>query len=495
METKGRIELQDFLLLAAVLALPWAFGGVDAWASRTAAFLLVSAACVTLAREGFRGLGWQRSSLWLAPALLLAVWGAAQLVPLPSNWIRVLSPEAHRIYSEILPGYPGPGALSALRVLEDRAVAMVPEAGVEPPKSAMEPDLPDGPLSCNSSLKPLSLQPARTAKRLFWFMALLLGFSMLRQRVADRGRYRLYRAAIMLNFGALAAFALLQAQGWNGKLYWLRPVLNDARPLGPYFSRSHFGGLMEMAVPWLAGFSWSRFRRGGRSALYQPGAVGSAVAAILCTVAALASAAKFVAFLVALTLGLLCVIGIRTLRGRIVLVLGAVALVALSGPFLEGTTLGERVDSYVDRATASNPLEERGDIVRASLPIVNDFTLTGSGFGTFRELFPYYRPAGERGRFGRAHNDYLEVLVTGGAVAGVLVLWLLAAFWFHAIGFVRGSNSRLSLSRVGLALGVAALMLHALTDFNHQIPANALAFVAMCALLVPANGEGEDDRS
>ncbi len=495
METKGRIELQDYLLLAAVLALPWAFGGVDAWASRTASFLIVAAASVTLAREGFAGLGWQRKSLWLAPALLLAAWGAAQLVPLPSSWIRVLSPEAYRIYSEALPGYPETGAPDALSVLEERALALVPEAGVESPRPAMEPGLPQGPLSCASSLKPLSLQPTRTAERLFWYVALLLGFLMLRQRVVDRGRYRLYRAAILLNFGGLAAFALLQAQGWNGKLYWLRPVLSDAQPLGPYFSRPHFGGLMEMAVPWLAGFSWSRFRRSGRSALYQPGAVGSAVAAILCTVAALASAAKFVAFIVVLSLGLLCSVGIRTLWGRIAMILAAVLLVALSGPFLEGTALGQRVDSYLDRVTVSNPLQERGDIVRASLPIVEDFTLTGSGFGTFRELFPYYRPAGERGRFGRAHNDYLELLVTGGAVAAVLALWLFAAFWFHAISFIRESRSGLSLSRVGLALGVAALMLHGLTDFNHQIPANGLAFVAMCAMLVPADGEGEDSGS
>ncbi len=495
METKGRIELQDYLLLAAVLALPWAFGGVDAWASRTASFLLVAAACVTLAREGFRGLGWQRRSLWLAPALLLAAWGCAQLVPLPSSWIRVLSPEAHRIYSETFPGYPGPGAPAALQVLEERALARVPEARAEPPTPAMELNLPDGALICDSSLKPLSLQPARTAERLFWYIALLLGFLMLRQRVADRGRYRLYRAALLLNFGALAAFALLQAQGWNGKLYWLRPVLNDAHPLGPYFSRPHFGGLMELAVPWLAGFSWSRFRRSGRSALYQPGAMGTAVAAILCTMAALASAAKFVAVLLALTLGLLCFIGIRTLWGRIALIAAAVLLIALSGPFLEGTALGERLDNYLDRASVSNPLEERGDIVRASLPIVNDFTLTGSGFGTFRELFPYYRPAGERGRFGRAHNDYLELLVTGGAVAAVLALWLLLAFWYRAIRFVRGSDARLSLARVGLVLGVAALMLHAVVDFNHQIPANALAFVAMCAMLVPADPDEEGDPS
>ena len=48
------------------------------------------------------------------------------------------------------------------------------------------------------------------------------------------------------------------------------------------------------------------------------------------------------------------------------------------------------------------------------MPMLRDFALTGSGFGSFEEVFPRFQPAGSVARWNRAHNDYLEVLVEGG---------------------------------------------------------------------------------
>ena len=48
---------EDFLLLGAVLLLPWAFGGVEIWAYRSASLLLVAAAAVALLRRRLVGAG------------------------------------------------------------------------------------------------------------------------------------------------------------------------------------------------------------------------------------------------------------------------------------------------------------------------------------------------------------------------------------------------------------------------------------------------------
>ena len=45
----------------------------------------------------------------------------------------------------------------------------------------------------------------------------------------------------------------------------------------------------------------------------------------------------------------------------------------------------------------------------------------------------------------------------------------------------------------GLVLGIVALGIHAVVDFNHQIPANALLFVLICALALPV-AKPEDAR-
>ncbi len=66
----------------------------------------------------------------------------------------------------------------------------------------------------------------------------------------------------------------------------------------------------------------------------------------------------------------------------------------------------------------------------------------------------------------------------------LLVGWLMVGFGIRAVRRLRRHNGSLSVSRLGLALGLGALALHAIVDFNHQIPANALLFVALAALLV-----------
>src|SRR6185295_12014729 len=114
------LALEDHLLLSAILLLPWAFGGVEIWAFRFAAFLLVSGASVALWKRGPRAWGLERGSRngWLLPAFLLAAWGACQLVPLPPSALRLLSPEAYAIYVEAFPGYPSAVASNGVEAIE-----------------------------------------------------------------------------------------------------------------------------------------------------------------------------------------------------------------------------------------------------------------------------------------------------------------------------------------------------------------------------------------
>jgi len=113
------------------------------------------------------------------------------------------------------------------------------------------------------------------------------------------------------------------------------------------------------------------------------------------------------------------------------------------------------------------------------------FPVAGSGFGSFREVFGGYLPRGEFLVWQQAHNDYLELLIEGGLIAGVLVAWLTIAFWFRVLRRSAWMPSRnFDLEHLGLILAVASLSLHAFVDFNHQIPANALLFVSLSGFLV-----------
>jgi len=484
------LGLEDLFLLSAVLLLPWAFGGVEIWAFRGAALLLVLGAATALARSGWAGLGLtDRRSFWLLPAFLLALWAAVQIVPLPPRLLAVISPGANEVYSEAFPSYrsadAGPGGMAAL---EARALRLVPEADGRPLIGADTPPLVvEAPACLSPTTVTVSLEPSATGERLCWYLALLLGFLAIRQRLADSGRRTFYLSALTIDFTALALFGLVQSQAWNGKFYWFRPLRVSSNPFGPYVNPNHFAGVMELAVPTLVALAWSRWRRVGREAIYEARFVGAIVAAGICLSAGLASASKTAAVLMAASLIFLGAVGARSTRVRLILVGGIVVAILASGALLANSRLGSRMISYLESADAGNLLEGRAAVWTASAAMLADFPVSGSGYGTYREVFPRYTPPGARARFAQAHNDYLEILLEGGLLGFALLLWLVAAFGLQVQRRIRRVGSARRLLLYGLLAGIGALALHAFFDFNHQIPANALFFVTMCALLVPVS--------
>jgi O-antigen ligase len=482
--------LEDVFLLSAVLLLPWAFGGVEIWAFRSAALLLVLGAATALARNGWAGLGLEnRRSLWLLPAFLLALWAAVQIVPLPPRLLALISPGADEVYSEAFPSYrSGDGSPGGITALESRALRLVPEAEGRPLVGSQAEALPFQTPACFSAERvTISLEPSATGERLCWYLALLLAFLAIRQRLADPGRRTFYLSALTIDFTALALFGLVQAQTWDGKLYWFRPLRIASEPFGPYVNPNHFAGVMELAVPTLVALAWARWRKVGREAVYEARFVGAIVGAGICLSAGLASASKTAAVLMAASLIFLGAVGARSTRVRIILVGGIVVTILVAGGVLASSKLGGRVISYVQSADLDHLLEGRAAVWTSSTAMLVDFPFSGSGYGTFREVFPRYTPPGARARFAQAHNDYLEVLLEGGLVGFALLLWLVGAFGLQIQSRLRrvGSDRRLLLH--GLLAGIAALAIHAFFDFNHQMPANALLFVTMCALLVPVS--------
>lgn len=109
---------------------------------------------------------------------------------------------------------------------------------------------------------------------------------------------------------------------------------------------------------------------------------------------------------------------------------------------------------------------------------------TGTGFGTFLQAFPPYRPAecGLAGIWDRAHNSYLEALLGLGVIALAAIVSALAILLST---FVNGLRHRQK-ARLYPAVAIAAVILvslHALLDFSLQIPGVALYFAALLAPL------------
>jgi len=487
------LELEDYLLLGAALTLPWAFGGVEIWAYRSASLLLVAAAAAALVRDGWQGLGLDRSARWLLPALLLGIWAIVQITPLPGEMVGVLSPRAYALYQETFPGYPRPTEPVSVEAIETQAIEHLPETEGLP-----EPERDVAPLGAEiegrwEGWRPLSLLPDAGIERVHWYFALLLGFLVARRRCAEPQVAEAYRKLLFATFFGLALFGLIYAATSNGKLYWVRGTLENTRPFGPYVNPTNFAGVMELATPWIAGYTLLAWRRRSPTTPLRETRVPFLVSAtLLCLLAALATASKASAVLLAFSLTVLALLACRGRRQQLVLLAGILSLLGLVTVGLRYVPLGDRVRDFVDATGGQVGEVDRFVTWHASTAMMKDYAVTGSGFGSFRDVFPAYLPPGEYMRWYRVHNDYLEVVLEGGLVAALLVIWLTWNYWRRVLRVMRRApRTTRDYASIGLVLGLIALSLHAFVDFNHQVPANALLFTTLAALAV-APREGLD---
>jgi O-antigen ligase len=113
-----------------------------------------------------------------------------------------------------------------------------------------------------------------------------------------------------------------------------------------------------------------------------------------------------------------------------------------------------------------------------------DFPIVGSGLGTFREAFVRVAPRDLPGLVEQAHNDFLQLAVTGGAVgAGAGVVLFGSLFLSIGRAFSRQRHREESAYALAGFGALFSLVLHGLVEFNLSIPIipATLACVLGCA--------------
>ena len=113
---------------------------------------------------------------------------------------------------------------------------------------------------------------------------------------------------------------------------------------------------------------------------------------------------------------------------------------------------------------------------------MQDFWLTGSGAGSFYNIFMSYRDNHSYLFFDFAHNDFLQIAIEYGVI-GFALFGLIVLFSFIRAIQAQQQRQTAILKGAGFAamMGIISLMIHSSSDFNLQIPANALLFTLLCA--------------
>ncbi len=120
-------------------------------------------------------------------------------------------------------------------------------------------------------------------------------------------------------------------------------------------------------------------------------------------------------------------------------------------------------------------------IWKTSCDAWREFPIVGSGLGTFREAFRRVQPPELVGLVEHAHDDLLQIAVTGGAVGAFLGLALFVSLLVVlARARQTAASPRGERARLGGFGALLSLTLHGLVDFSLSIP--IVAATLACAL-------------
>jgi O-antigen ligase len=130
------------------------------------------------------------------------------------------------------------------------------------------------------------------------------------------------------------------------------------------------------------------------------------------------------------------------------------------------------------------------------MEMISDYPLVGIGPGTFKTVFTQYQPPGLRAHFTMAHNDYLHFISETGLLLIPVIIWMIIALYRKGFKKLKNPSRLVRATTLGSMTGITAILFHSITDFNLHIPANAILFTILAAIVVaplPAHN-GTDNR-
>lgn len=393
-----------------------------------------------------------RSALWLWLAWVLFI--ASQLIPIPAEWLAVLSPTAYSWHQETTPLATG---------------------------------LP--------SYLPLSLDPGATLERLLTTIAYGLLFCLTLLTVSSRGRLRFLATTLLVSGLIQALYGLVELySGWETQVN------------GSFINYNHLAGYLGLCMAlgigllladlesWAGLLTWRQRLRQGLSVLFSRKIlVRSFLVVMVIALVMTRSRMGNTAFFTSMTVcGLIYILCKRREVGRPALVLFISLLII--DVWVVSAWFG--LDQLVERIrTTDLARENRDEVIRDAGTMWADYRLTGVGLGSYYAVFPYYRGSDVKGFYDHAHNDYAEFFSETGILGSAILSSLVLLAGWTALQAVRTRQDRL-LTGMGFSslMAMVTIAIHSTADFNLQIPANAATLVVIMALAWVARHHARDHR-
>ncbi len=290
--------------------------------------------------------------------------------------------------------------------------------------------------------------------------------------LADRQRVVLLPALFVLAL-ACALLGVAQMSGGAGSVFYLYSYATQDSPVGFFANRNHESVALVAMLPllraWMIAAPTSR-------AMSQRTWIAAMLALLLIAAAIVTGSRAGLTMLVLAMLGTVLVRPslqgfAKEARRPLLIAIGAAAAIAI---LMATFALSGRLPALSRLMSFASDDELRFRYLPILKDMIRTFFPIGSGFGSFEPLFRSFEPdkALKFTFFNNAHNDLIEVAITGGLPA-LLVVTVMIAWWAKAMRdlFLRLSpiSPAICLARAsGWSIGI--VLLASVVDYPLRTP-------------------------
>jgi len=350
----------------------------------------------------------------------------------------------------------------------------------------------------NISFMNLSLIPSQSIQAgLELLTYFFLGFLIVKTVTRRHQVMRIFTVLIVM--GILEAFyGLFELYNKNPRILFYEKTDYLDSVTGTFVNRNHLSGYLEMVIPLCIGLIIARMDLGSLAGLrwrekllrLSEKGLGTnillSLGVVIMSVAVIFSKSRSGTSILVFAFILFFGLSMLFIRGTIHQKSGIRKFLTIVFLFILFIALYVGIDANLERFALDKVLHEDRPVVWANtVNIFSDYPLFGTGIGTFASIYPAYEDSKKYFRYSHAHNDYLEYLAELGVVG---FLFLVGGILIMLINSFLVWKERRHPWVKGLALGgiiaVICMLIHSVTDFNLQIPANMVLFSAVLSLTI-----------
>jgi O-antigen ligase len=358
----------------------------------------------------------------------------------------------------------------------------------------------------------ISSDPFATKFFALQLFALALTCALLLRYLTTIGRLQALVWVVIGVACASALFGIVRQTTQRSEIGFILPLLRPNSGYGQFINRNHFALLMEMGFGLALGMVIGGGARRERTLLYlapilpiwtalvlanSRGGILSMLAQVMFAILILQARARSEmsgpSRLGAIWWRLKNSLLFRALLSTCLLIAIAVGIIWIGGDDVVSRMETVREEVSVEGLEGTARVQ-RKEIWKSSLRLVKEHWIAGAGLGAYAVAINQYHQGSGQLVPREAHNDYLELLASGGVIGVALFAWFLVAFTKRARRVMKESDAFRRAACYGALIAIFGVAIHSFVDFGLHVTVNSVVLMALVAIAT-ARVPSENDHA